>query len=922
MPYVGADGADGGLPRAPRILRLPQDVVNRIAAGEVVVSPAAALKELLENCLDAGATSITVSVRGGGAKLLQVADNGRGIPPADLPLLCERHATSKLRAFDDLQDVSTFGFRGEALASVSHVARVSVLTKTADETCATSAKFIDGVLVGTPGLSAGLDGTTLTVEDLFYNLPTRRRALRPAGEDYRAIVDVVSRYAIKYAGVAFVCRRLAETGGRSISNSGPDVRTIIGATPRDNIRAAFGSFLAQELVEFDVQMLEHGISARLFATKPGFSMKKTIFVMFINGRLVNCGPLKRAVDAAYSVHLPKGAHAFMYLDVTMRQTDVDVNVHPNKTEVRFLHESQLIEAVVEGLESKLKSDGKSRTFLAQALIFQGGGVARPLPAPATTPAAHASTPVAKKRCASALIVDIKNDENSDKDAGYDEAEQKPSNKDEKRARTEGRCVAGTSKPCTNLSLCLIDEEAHVAGVEGDGEDEDDFPDDEDENFINDADDGSDDNGSIPPMPDELNIHVIRDRDVSNGKRIGVSRVCSADLGIQMDSGVNIISADSVGDANSDDNDDGDGDDDVDDDEEHCSPRESPVIPPNSRAPSVVSSPAEVTQSKKKKVASKDKVRTDRLAPVGAMDAFISHNNKPSPAVGLRQRRQRRSGALPMLTSIQDSIADLRRNVHRGAAEILREHTFVGVASERYALVQHQTKLMLVDIVPVITELMYRQILMRFADFDSVKVEPPAILLPFISLAMGDGGEGEGSEEVHEDANECIQVLLDKAQMLDEYYSITITGTSPKDAKLERMPVLFAGMTPDLARAPEFFRDLAEDVDWTIERPCLLGISYALARLYGHGWFPDTATAQPSPAVTIVPMAGLGGGFNGDNGPSVKPSPAQSAAVQREWFLRHVLFESLRFDFDPPPSLADALREVTSTQKLYRIFERC
>ncbi|CAM9957457.1 unnamed protein product, partial [Ectocarpus sp. 12 AP-2014] len=206
-------GANGE-PR--KILKLDEDVVNRIAAGEVVQRPANAVKELMENSLDAGSTSITVAAKQGGLKLLQIQDNGHGIRREDLPIVCERFTTSKLREFGDLRTMSTFGFRGEALASITHTAKVTITSKTPSSQVAYKAKYSDGRLVaGGPGQSAdpkpcaGVTGTTILAEDLFYNMDTRRRAFKSPGEQYKGILDVVTRYAVHFGdrGVSFTCKK-------------------------------------------------------------------------------------------------------------------------------------------------------------------------------------------------------------------------------------------------------------------------------------------------------------------------------------------------------------------------------------------------------------------------------------------------------------------------------------------------------------------------------------------------------------------------------------------------------------------------------------------------------------------------------------------------------------------------------------------
>ncbi|KAJ5246244.1 hypothetical protein N7468_001227 [Penicillium chermesinum] len=354
-------------PKPKRIKALDPNVVNKIAAGEIIVAPMHALKELIENSVDAGSTSIEVLVKEGGLKLLQITDNGHGIDREDLPILCERFTTSKLKEFEDLSSIGTYGFRGEALASISHIAHLTVTTKTAGSSCAWRAHYGEGKLVpakpgqpAAPKATAGRGGTQITVEDLFYNVPTRRRAFRSASEEYAKILDVVGRYAVHCSGVAFSCRKHGDSG---VSISTPSAANTI-----DRIRQIHGSAVANELVNFEVSDSKLGFRASGLTTNANYHVKKTAVLLFINHRAVESTAIKRAIEQTYSAFLPKGGHPFVYLDLEIEPNRVDVNVHPTKREVNFLNEDEIIEMVCDEIRSKLAQVDSSRTFLTQSLL--------------------------------------------------------------------------------------------------------------------------------------------------------------------------------------------------------------------------------------------------------------------------------------------------------------------------------------------------------------------------------------------------------------------------------------------------------------------------------------------------------------------------------------------------------------------------
>ncbi|OCF37800.1 DNA mismatch repair protein MLH1 [Kwoniella heveanensis BCC8398] len=371
-PAGGSEGIEVFEPAGPRpIKKLTKDVINQIAAAEIIHRPANAIKELLENSLDAGSTSIKITVKDGGLKLLQITDNGSGINKTDLPLLCERYATSKLQKFEDLQQLGTYGFRGEALASISYCSHVEVVTKTKHDGCGWKAHYQDGHLIpAKPGVpadprpTAANDGTVITAEDLFYNMPLRKRAFKSPSDEYNRILDIVTKYAVHNPHVAWTCKK----AGTSL----PEVSTPADSTAKANIANLYTPSLANELLEVPLAVLqpEHKLSAKCKGWVSNANSnwaRKGGWLLFINNRLVDSSKIRKAIDALYTAYLPKGASPWVYL----RQIDpakIDVNVHPTKSEVHFLNEDEMVDGIVSAVQTALAGANVSRSFTVQTLL--------------------------------------------------------------------------------------------------------------------------------------------------------------------------------------------------------------------------------------------------------------------------------------------------------------------------------------------------------------------------------------------------------------------------------------------------------------------------------------------------------------------------------------------------------------------------
>jgi DNA mismatch repair protein MutL len=352
-----------------RIRVLPDQVANKIAAGEVVERPASVIKELLENSLDAGATDVRIEIESGGRRLMRIADNGCGMLRDDAMLAFERHATSKLRDVKDLLSIATLGFRGEALPSIASVSRLLLETRAAEETTGTRVEIAGGKMLRCDEVARG-PGTVITVRDLFYNVPARKKFLRSEQTELAHIASLVTHYSLAHADKTF----------RLTSGDSDLLHVTPVANLRERVYQVFGSHLLDELVDLETRERQLTLpppwvppaeaiaefqrepeepSTKMFVLR-GFisrpqvqkSNRNSIFI-FVNGRLIRDRLMLHAISSAYHNLMPAACYPFALLFLECDCDEVDVNVHPSKTEVRFRHQSFVHDFVRDAMRERL-----------------------------------------------------------------------------------------------------------------------------------------------------------------------------------------------------------------------------------------------------------------------------------------------------------------------------------------------------------------------------------------------------------------------------------------------------------------------------------------------------------------------------------------------------------------------------------------
>lgn len=841
--------ASGGSPVA-RIQRLDEAVVNRIAAGEVIQRPANALKEMIENSLDAGSRTINVVVKSGGMKMMQIQDDGKGIAREDMGIVCERFTTSKLQQFEDLTSISTYGFRGEALASISHVSHVTITTKTADSNCAYKARYRDSLLVpmkpngsADPKPCAGNKGTTILVEDLFYNVTTRRKVLNSPSEEFHRVYDVVSRYAIHNAGIAFSLKKHGE--------STTAVNTSAKSSTVDNIRTVFGAKVAGELLEIGCKDDRLKLKMTGWATNANYSVTKGVFMLFINHRLVESSTIKRALDEVYSAYLPKGQHSLVYMSLEIHPASVDVNVHPTKKEVHFLHEEEIVERLQKALSDKLLGANSSRTYLTQSL----------LPGVSTA-----------------------------NEKGDSHSARPNSNSEKPRQTSRTRSSQSDSSRVYDYQLVRTDSKSQTLDA-----------------FVAKRALSASSCGSVD---DSQSSDVW---DVDRARRASSSTSNSTGSGKGKAKLTHIVEESKS-------------DDELDWDPIRQRPRKKqrketdqsnrPGDRPNI-LPVEESAPAE----------SADSLETTKEQGVRTSRDRGSANLKwrepiASGMVGIDDRDNTRvatcwpesAGGNPPLTSIAEIRQEISASQSKQLREVFNKHAFVGCVDQARALMQYETKLMIVHVQTICREFFKQLAIRGFGAFSAISLSPPASVNAMIQLALSSPKSGHSADdgEIADLAQEYTDLLVSRGEMLNEYFAVNISVSG----ELTTIPALLEDYTPNFGGLPFFLLRLATHVDWTAEKECFEGVASEIGEFY------KDFTNLKSDSDKAAPR------HDSESEPASADNNTKGVVETQDddWkiVVEHRIFPGLRGMFQPPNHLVknSSIIEIADLHQLYKIFERC
>ncbi|KAJ3449382.1 DNA mismatch repair protein mlh1 [Anaeramoeba flamelloides] len=849
-----------------RIKKLSEQVIRQIAAGEVVQRPSSALKELLENSLDAGSTQIKIHIRKGGMKMLRVIDNGCGIKVEDLPILCERFTTSKLRSYSDLQSVSTFGFRGEALSSISYVSHLTVTTQSRGSPLAYKAHYKDSKLVHprsqqnskkqeepAPIPVAGIPGTQIEIENLFYNQPSRLRSLRNTNQEANQILHVVRCYSINNPQVTFIVTQ----DNKSLpllhnkSSTGDQSFERIEEIYSLNSKKCLFNLQINTLINSTFRLKLNGSvsNVKYFKKQKEKAFKKQHFILFINKRLVENNQMKSQINKIYKQVLNTKGKPFIFFNLILPPECVDVNVHPTKKEVKFLNEDSIIEIINKKIQKLLSNELDLKT-IEQEKEEQGQGKEREL---------HQEPEKEKEREKEQEKVKDKYDlinpnqnqkiiENKDEVTLNDLLlhQQNSNNNNNNNTLNQSRLPISDLTPPSSFSssqsspllpnnfsspikISSSTQSPLSSSI-----------------ILNDKNNSQQNDFSPSINNGEQKHNSNKNQDDIN--MTGIERI----LGI----GGNDITTKTFGD--------------LDNINLNFPDRSSSSPPISSSLSSSIPSPfakknniiylgteysnqnnysnnndlnknlfsiaeknkmnQNYVDNRKRKIEHIDQNNQIKKIKKKSKNKLnnIQYSKKPKRKKKKKKKKKKKHKEIRLKTILL-LIQEFESKEHKELTTIFREGKLISVLDTDFALIQHGVVLYLCDIEIITREYLYQNILRNFRNLNYIHFKNGISLYSLLLLGLNSkhSGWGPGDGDKREIADIIINLLNSQQKMLFDYFSIKIN----KNKRLLTLPLVTPNYCPDPKSLPMFILRLGPEIEWKTEKECFESLAHEIARFY-------------------------------------------------------------------------------------------
>ncbi|XP_070526822.1 DNA mismatch repair protein Mlh1 isoform X2 [Cardiocondyla obscurior] len=759
---------------------------------------------------------------------------------------------------------------------MSHIALLTITTKTADEKCAYKASYINSKLKAPPVPCAGNQGTVITIENLFYNVATRRKALSNPSEEFTKITEVVMRYAVHNPAVGFTLKKHGEPR--------PQFRTPHNSTKQSNIRILYGNPVARELLEVELDDKDYQFKMHSLITNPNYTNKRMVMLLFINNRLVDSNSIRKMLEEIYTVYLPKKAHPWCYISLDINPHNIDVNVHPTKHEVRFLHEDAIIERIKLALDERLAGNSASRTFYLQARLPKAD-ITKEVLEEVLPDYNKGNLDKLKKTYAKEMIRTDSSDQKLDKFNFTIHFEQR---------NNDGNTLAKElthNADSTSLENPLKKEnEPDIIN--------------EDPPAKNNCQEKNSTLNINITKPNSTLLHTEETpagnnsthwSDILNSEALSDSQnIYDSGSSAQKEGSKNIRSDNTF---------------DISEflkdlDEEEDDPTEDkPVDAIADKArkqvyqyfgnKDIIESTQKSSEREKELVIDTDdnKREVENVISDASQSEKILSIEKDSADESSKSLKQFKSYSVNnfkyevKLTSVLKLRKEVEDECHEGLRNILANLTFVGCIDQTSALIQSGVNLYICNTRKLAEELFYEIMVYDFANFGVVKFSERISLFDLAMIALNSGETGWTEEDgpKEELAARVKELLLEKADMMNEYFSIVMD----KLGNLRSLPVLLDKYFPYEAEIPLYIMRLATEVNWKKEQACFQNICRETAKFYSY----------------------------------INP---KHQTHDWKYVTEHVLYPAIKESLLPPKHFAhdSTILQIASLPDLYKVFERC